>query len=317
MASDIGFFLLGILLLLLGGDSALRGVSGLAQRLGASPVVAGLLMVVFASSIPEIVVNTYAIAAGQPDLALGNAVGSNVVNIGLTLGIAALVAPLLATMRLLAVEVVLVLVATGAVLLFGLDGTLARWEGGVLLAGFAAFLVLAFRRLRGEAASVHQELTAHATTSANFAQNLVRLVLAGIVLFFGSKLVVQHALPIGLALGMGSMLTGLVVVAIGTAIPEFVIAGLAAARGQGNVVVGAALGACLVNLLLVVGGMAAWHPLALPASFLRLELPAAMAFALLLYPVLGGDLDIRRREGLVLVLAFGGWLAFQLLASLG
>jgi cation:H+ antiporter len=146
-------------------------------------------------------------------------------------------------------------------------------------------------------------------------QNLVRLALAGVVLFFGSKLVVQHAPPIGLALGMGPMLTGLVVVAIGTAIPEFVIAGMAAAKGQGNVVVGAALGACLVNLLLVVGGMAAWQPLALPASFVRLELPAAMAFALLLYPVLAGDLDIKRREGAVLVVAFLAWLAFQLLIA--
>jgi cation:H+ antiporter len=171
---------------------------------------------------------------------------------------------------------------------------------------------VAFRRLRDEAPAVHQELTSHATTSANLVQNLVRLALAGAVLFFGSKLVVQHALPIGLALGMGSMLTGLVVVAIGTAIPEFVLAGMAAAKGQGNVVVGAALGACLVNLLLVVGGMAAWQPLALPASFVRLELPAAMAFALLLYPVLAGDLDIKRREGAVLVVAFLAWLAFQL-----
>jgi cation:H+ antiporter len=317
MAGDIGFFLLGILLLLLGGDSVLRGASGLSQRFGVSPAAAGLLMVLFAGSIPEIVVNAYAVSAGQPDLALGNAVGSNIVNIGLTLGLAALVAPLLATMRLLAVEVVLVLVATGAVLLAGLDGTIARWEGALLLAGFVAFLALAFRRMRDEPAAVQQELAAHANTSSNLVQNLVRLALAGVVLFFGSKLVVQHAPPIGLALGMGPMLTGLVVVAIGTAIPEFVIAGMAAAKGQGNVVVGAALGACLVNLLLVVGGMAAWQPLALPVSFLRLELPAAMAFALLLYPVLGGDLDIRRREGLVLMLAFGAWLAFQLLAALG
>jgi Ca2+/Na+ antiporter len=158
MAGDIGFFLLGILLLLLGGDSVLRGASGLAQRFGVPQAGAGLLMVLFASSIPELVVNAYAVSAGQPDLALGNAVGSNIVNIGLTLGIAALVAPLFASMRLLAVEVVLVLVATGAVLLAGLDGTIARWEGALLLAGFAAFLLLAFRRLRDETAAVQEEL---------------------------------------------------------------------------------------------------------------------------------------------------------------
>lgn len=314
MAADIGYFLLGILLLLLGGDSALRGASGLAQRLGASPFAAGLMLVVFASSIPELVVNAYAVSVGASDLALGNAVGSNVVNIGLTLGLAALVAPLVATMRLLAVEVVLVLVATGLVLLFALDGAIARWEGAVLLAGFAAFLVLAFRRARDEPAAVREELAAHATTSSNLVQNLFRLALAGVVLYFGAKLVVQHAPAIGLAMGMGPMLTGLVVVAIGTALPEFVVAGLAAWKGQGNVVVGAALGACLVNLLLVVGGMAAWRPLAMPASFAALELPAAMAFALLLYPVFRGDLEIRKREGILLVVAFLAWLGFQLFA---
>lgn len=317
MAGDIGFLLLGILLLLLGGDSALRGASGLAQKLGASPFAAGLLLVVFASSIPELVVNAYAVSVGAPDLALGNAVGSNVVNIALTLGIAALVAPLVGTMRLLAVEVVLVLVATGAVLLFGLDGSIARWEGGVLLAGFAGFLVLAFRRARHEAPAVREELTAHATTSANLLQNLFRLALAGVVLFFGSKLVVGHAPAIGLAMGMGPMLTGLVVVAIGTALPEIAIAALAAWKGQGNVVLGASLGACLVNLLLVVGAMAAWRPLAMPASFVSLELPAAMAFALLLYPVLAGDLEVRKREGILLVVAFLAWLGFQLFAIAG
>ena len=316
MASAVGMFALGIFLLLLGGDSVLRGASGLAQRLGLSPFGAGLMLVSFAFSIPELAVNSYAMAVGQPDLALGNAIGSNIVNIGLTLGMAALVAPLLASMRLLAVEVVLVLVATGAVLLFGLDGSIARWEGVLLLLGFAGFLVLVFRRGRQESAAVQLELTAHATTSSNLGQNALRLAMAGVMLSFGSRLVVQHAPAIGLAMGMGSMLTGLIVVAISTALPEVAIACLAAAKGQGNVVVGSVLGACLFNLLLVVGGMAAWSPLALPDSFLRLELPAAMAFALLLYPVLAGDLDIKRREGGLLVLAFVAWLAFELYISL-
>ncbi len=316
MASAVGMFALGIFLLLLGADSLLRGASGLAQRAGVSPFRAGLLLVGVVFSIPELVVNTYAMAAGHADLALGNAIGSNIVNIGLTLGVAALVAPLLASMRLLAVEVVLVLVSTGAVLLFGLDGVIARWEGAALLLGFAAFVVLFFRRGSTEAPAVQVEIAAHATTSSNLGQNLLRLAMAAVMLYFGSRLVVLNALPIGLALGMAPMVTGLLVVAIGTALPEMVIAALAAAKGQGNVVVASVLGACLFNLLFVVGGMAAWQPLALPASFLRLELPAAMAFALMLYPVLMGDLDIKRREGALLVLAFAAWLAFELFVSL-
>jgi len=314
--SAMAMFALGLLLLLLGGDSLLKGSAGLAQRLGLSPFASGLLLVAFGTSIPELVVNAYALRTGASDLALGNAIGSNVVNIGLTLGIAALVSPLLASMRLLAAEVVFVLVASGMVLAFGLDGSIARWEGGLLLAGFVGFLVFAFRRGREESAEVQKELAEFAVTSSVLVQNLLRFAFAAALLFFGSKWVVESAPVLGLALGLGTMMTGLTVVAIGTALPEIVVAALAAYNGQGNVVAGHVLGACLFNLLLIVGGMAVLLPLPIPASFVTLELPAAMAFALLLYPIFGGDLRISRREGAVLVLAFAAWLAFELFTAL-
>jgi cation:H+ antiporter len=315
MAGATGMFLLGLFLLLLGGDSVLRGASGLGQRLGLSPFAAGLLLVAFATSVPELAVAVHAVALGQSDLALGNAIGSNLVNCGLVLGLAALVAPLLGSMRLLATEVVLLLLATGLVLVMGLDGTIARWEGGVLLAGFVGFLALAFRRGRDESAEVQQELTAHAVTSTNLVQNLVRLAIAAAPLYFGSRLVVENAPTIGLALGMGPMLTGLLLVAIGTALPELVVACMAAAKGQGNVVIGSVLGASLFNLLAIVGGMALFAPIGLPASFVRIELPAAMAFALILYPLFVGDLRVSRREGAILVLAFAAWVAFELVLA--
>ena len=316
MTSAIGMFFLGLLLLLLGGDSLLKGASGLAQRFGLSPFAAGLLLVAFATSIPELAVNAYALAVGQSDLALGNAVGSNVVNIGLTLGLAAMTAPLLISMRVLAAEIIFILVASGAVLLFGLDGSIARWEGGVLMAGFVGFLLFVFRRGREEAADVQSELAAFAVTSSGLTQNLIRFAFAAALLFFGSRLVVGSAPEIGLALGLGSMLTGLTVVAIGTALPEVVTAAIAARNGQGNVVAGHVLGACIFNLLFIVGGMALFRPIALPASFVTLELPAAMAFALLLIPLLGGDLKLSRREGGLLVFAFALWLGFQCLAAI-
>jgi len=317
MLNAMGMFGLGLFMLLLGGDSVVKGASGLAQRLGLSPFAAGLLLVAFATSVPELAVNAYAFAVGQTDLALGNAIGSNIVNIGLTLGLAALVAPLLITMRLLAAEVVFILVASGAVLFFGLDGVIARWEGGILLTGFVAFLAFVFRRGRGESADVKRELAEFSVTSTGLVQNLIRFGFAAALLFFGSRFVVESAPVIGLALGLGSMLTGLIIVAIGTALPELFTAAMAARNGQGNVVAGQVLGACLFNLLFIVGGLALWRPLPLPGSFIALELPAVMAFALLLYPLLGGDLKISRREGGWLLLAFSSWLAFELFVALG
>ena len=132
MAEALVLFGLGLLLLALGGDSIVKGASGLAQKFGASPFIAGLLLVAFGTSLPELFVNARAYAVGAQDLALGNAVGSNIVNFGLTLGLAALAAPLLIRMRLLSPMLVMLVLATLAVILFGLDGVISQLEGILL-----------------------------------------------------------------------------------------------------------------------------------------------------------------------------------------
>lgn len=317
MLDELGFFALGLLLLTLGGDSLIKGASGLAQRLGLSPFASGLLLVAFGTSLPELAVNARAVFTGEGELALGNAVGSNLVNLGLTLGVAALAAPLLLSMRLLAANVVVVIAASLLVLLFALDGALARWEGAVLLLGFAAFLVFAFVRGRREDAPVQQQLADFATTRDGLGLNLLRFAVAVLALYYGARYVVAAAPLLGAALGFGPLLSGLTLVAIGTALPEIAAAIAAARRGQGNVVAGHTLGASVFNLLLIVGGMAALQPLALPESFLRLELPAAIAFALALYPMLRGDMTISRRDGAILVALFAAWLAFELFLAWG
>lgn len=315
MLGATGYFALGIFLLLLGGDSAVKGASGLAQRLGLSPFATGLMLVAFATSLPELAINAYALKQGQVELALGNAVGSNIVNIGLTLAMAALAAPLALCMRLLASKLVFVLVATGAVLFFSLDGRLAAWEGGMLCLGFVAALWHYSRRGALEDEGVKAQFIAFAETRTGLMQNLARLAIAAVVLYFGSKLIVQSAPVLGQALGLGPLVVGLTVVAIGTALPEVAVAVIASRQGQGDVVAGQVLGACLVNLLLIVGGMAAIQPLAIPASLVTLELPAAMAFALALYPIIGGDLNVSRREAGILLALFVGWLGFVLLQA--
>jgi cation:H+ antiporter len=215
----------------------------------------------------------------------------------------------------LAVEGVFLLVASGLVLFFGLDGEVSRAEGGVLLLGFVAFLVFVFTRGRDEADEVRQELEKYVRTGTGLMQNLARLVIGAAVLFFGSRYVVTNASVIGQGLGFGAALTGLTVVAAGTALPDVATAVLAARQGQGNVVAGQVLGACLFNLLVVVGGMAAIHPLAIPASFMRIELPAAMAFVLALYPVLTPNSRVGRREGGIVLALFAAWLVFESLQA--
>lgn len=306
------WFVLGLVLLALGGDSIVKAASGLAQRFGASPFVAGLLLVAFGTSLPELVVNARAFAIGAEDLALGNAVGSNIVNVGLTLGLAALAAPLLVRARVLSPLLVLLAVVSLALIVFGLDGVIARWEGALLLLGFVGVLAFLLRAARRETEPVREAIAGYAMTRTGLFLNVLRVVFAGVALYYGARWIVNAAPVLGAGLGWSPLLVGLLPVAIGTALPEVAAAVVAARRGQGDMVLGHVIGSSLFNLLVVVGGMAALRPIALPESFVKLELPAAIAFVLVLYPMLRGDLTLSRREGGILLVAFVGWVVLEL-----
>ncbi len=311
MAGALFYFAAGIVLLALGGDSLVKAAAGLARRTGVSPFSMGLVLVAFATSVPELAVNLRAMAIGDHALALGNAVGSNITNFGLTLGAAALCAPLLIRWKALPSLLVCLVVGTLATILLAQDGRLTRLDGAVLLLSFAAVLGFAwvFGRRQPE---LRGEFAGFAETRAVPSLHLARLLVALALLWFGAKWVVQGALDLRPFLGMDSLLVGLLPVAIGTALPEVAAAIAAARRGQGDLVAGHVIGSSLVNLMLVIGGMALVRDVPVPASFVRLELPAALVFAALLLPMLRGGLQISRAEGAVLVLGFAGWVGLEL-----
>ena len=313
MATAVMWFVAGLVLLALGGDSIVKGASGLAQRFGASPFIAGLLLVAFGTSLPELAVNARAVWVGSQSLALGNAVGSNIANIGLTLGAAALAAPLVRRSRAVGPLLVWLLAMTAVVVGFGLDGVLSRNEGLLLLAGFAVMLAFLVLRGRREPAELQADIAGFAETRPGLGLNLARVAIALVAMYFGAKWLVQSAPIVGIGLGMGPLVAGLLPVAIGTALPEVAAAIVAARRGQGDMVAGHVLGSSLFNLLVVLGGMAAFRPVPLPASFVRFELPAAFALALVLLPMVRSELRVSRHEGAVLLLAFAAWLGWELL----
>ena len=335
MLTAIGLFVLGLVLLALGGDSIVKGALGLAQRLGMTPFNAGLVLVAFATSVPELAVNLVAIVHGQGELALGNAVGSNVANVGFTLGAAALAAPIAMRWRALSPLLLILVFGIIAVLVLGADGTLSRIEGMVLLLAYVACFAFALSRSRHESVEVHEALAASARTSTMLGQNLIRFAIGAVLLWIGSKLIVggagvtlfgldlshSGAAVMGKGMGLSPVLTGLLPVAIGTALPEVAAAIAAARRGQGDLVMGHVIGASVFNVLVIIGGMAAYGALALPMTVmapgnfalpLGYELLAALAFALMLYPVLRGDMRVGKGEGAMLLVAFGAWVVFEL-----
>lgn len=242
--------------------------------------------------------------------------GSNIVNVGLTPGVAALVAPVLVRWRALSPLLLVLLLATLGVIGLGWDGALSRVDGVLLLLAYVVVLAFALLRARAEQAEVRAQVDAFATTRGGLGLNLLRVVVAIALLYFGANWVVESAPVIGRALGMESLVAGLLLVAVGTALPEVAAAAAAARRGQGDIVAGHVVGSSLFNLLVVVGGMAAVHGVAIPASFLRFELPVAFLFALLLVPMLRGGTTVTRVEGGLLLLALVIWVGFEV-AMLG
>ncbi len=312
MVEGWGLFVLGLVLLALGGDTLVKGVSGIAQRAGLSPFTAGLLLLAFGTSLPELFVNGAALLRGTPSLALGNAVGSNLVNLGLTLPLAALFASVQVRLRLLTPLLWVLVIASLLVMVFGLDGRLNRLEGGLLLLGFVLVVVKVIVRGRAEAPEVRAPVEAYAATRTVTWLNLLRLLIGVVLLGYGARDVVVSMGTLAPALGLTPLMAGLLPVAIGTALPEIAAAIAAARRGQGDMVLGHVIGSSVCNLLLVVGGMALIAPLALPASFVKLELPASIVLAIVLVPMLRGDARVSRGEAAVLLLAFCAWVALEL-----
>ncbi len=310
-------FALGLLLLLLGADSFLKGASGVALRYGISPFVIGLTIVGFGTSAPELSVNLSAALRGSYDLAMGNIVGSNIANIGLILGCSALVAPLLVQMRLLRVEAPLVIGVSVVLWILCLDGALGRGDALLLLAGFGWLTWYIFRTAREEPDQVQMELAEVAETRPGLARNLLRLGVGLALLVYGASEMVESAVVMARIFGMSELVIGLTVVAIGTSLPELASSLVAAFRGQTDVALGNVMGSNLFNILLILGATAAIHPLPVSGSMRWIELPVMVGFAVLLYLMLRRDLVVQRKEGVALLVLFAAFTAGQVLLSAG
>lgn len=302
---ELGMAGLGLLLVLLGGDSLLRGAAGLLQRFGASGERTGAWLVAIVFWLPQLAITLQALVLGEPRLAVDGAIGAGVGNLGLLLGLSALVAPLPAGLQLLGPLRIFAMVAAGMVLLLARDGVLVAWEGGVLVAAFVAVATHALVRLPREDAATRQDLGRLAITGHGLLQNLVRLGFAAVTIGFGSRWLATHAVGAGAALGFEGDHAAMFVLGVGASLPAIGMTALSAINGLGRAVLAQALLACLANVLLGVGLAALHFETPVAPGVLLFGLPAVMAFALLLVPLARAGLP--RREGGWLVLAFAAW----------
>lgn len=315
MPVQVVLFAVGLVVLAAGAEALIRGAVRVARALGVSPFVVGFTVIGFGTSAPELVVSLSAALGGRSEIALGNVVGSNIANVGLVLGAAALAAPLAARMRLLKVEVPLVIGAS--LLLWALcwDGRVGRADGAVLLAGFVGLAAYMYRGARAEPPEVKEELGRAAAEHMRVWVAVVLVVVGLCGLVGGAHLMVTAAVALARDLGVSEWLIGLTVVAVGTSLPELAAAVAGAVRGEADIVLGNVAGSNLFNVLLILGTTAVVQPMGVPAVALAVDLPVMSGFAVLLMLVVANGLRVHRWEGAVLLAAYAGFVAWQAAAA--
>ncbi len=301
-------FGIGFGLLIVGAELLVRGASRLAALAGVSPLVIGLTVVAYGTSMPELAVNVQASISGQPELAMGNIVGSNVLNILLILGAAALFAPLTTSPQVIRRDVPIMIGVSALLLPLAADGCISRTDGLLMVAGAVLYTltsIRAGRRQHLEARKMQDGQSSMAAKASRAPASILRHVLSVLcglgLLTVATRWVVDGAVLIARVLGLSELVIGLTIVAAGTSLPELTTSVLATARGSRDIAVGNVVGSNIYNILVILGLSSLVHPIPVGEAVLWFDLPVMIGAALVCLPLFltGGRLS--RGEGFLLL----------------
>ncbi|RCV86488.1 calcium/sodium antiporter [Billgrantia montanilacus] len=307
----------GLVLLVWSAERFVEGAAASSRRLGVSPLLIGMLVLGFGTSAPELMVSALAAGQGNPGLALGNAYGSNIANIGLILGLVALASPLSVHSGVIRRELPLLggVTLLSALLMWG--GVIGRMEGSLLLALLAAFIlfsILQARRIGPDALAAETEESL-AVKPMSLKAGLVWTLVGLLLLIVSSRILVWGAVAIAQGFGVSDLIIGLTVVAVGTSLPELAASVSALRRGEHDLVLGNVVGSNLFNTLGVVGLAAVIRPIEVGSEVLLRDwsLMAVMTALMVVFAMgwRGRPGRINRLEGAVLLTLFLGYMLFM------
>ncbi len=320
MILDWLFIVIGLLVLVAGAEALVRGASGIALLVRMTPAVVALTVVAAGTSMPELVVSVRAAVAGNPGLALGNAIGSNFLNIGLVLGLTALVSPLLIKKNTIKFQWPAMMIATLLFYFLARTGEIDRLEGGFMTAALVAFMAYAvfLDRRKVVEVSVDDELQTadfgrKGTTAALL--NILAVVIGIALLAVGADTMVKGAIGVAAGLGVSDTIIGLTVVAVGTSAPELVTSLVAALRGRSDMAVGNIIGSCIFNLLGILGITAIISPLPVAPELINRDMIWLLGITVLLLPMMWTGRKLNRIEGALLFLGFVAYMTVLILAT--
>ena len=312
---------LGMVGLVVGGEFLVRSSSRLAAVFGISPLVIGLTVVAFATSAPELAVVAQSAYAGKTDLAVGNAVGSNIFNVLFVLGLSALVTPLLVKARVIRLDVPLMIGASILLMLLSLDGLISRLDGLLMFGMLVIYIVWTIRASRTAKPAIQEEFAEeYAVDEPVRIWPQVLFLIAGLALLVaGAHFVVEGCVAIAKGFGVSELIIGLTVIAIGTSLPEVVASIVASYRGERDIAVGNVVGSNLFNILGVLGLGSAVSPngISVATNALQFDLPVMIAVAFACLPIFYIGHRISRWEGGLLFGYYLFYTSYLILEALG
>jgi cation:H+ antiporter len=317
---DFVYLLVGIGLLTAGGEFLIRGALGVSNKIGMSPLLSGLIIVGFGTSMPELVVSVDAALSGQSDIAIGNVVGSNIANILLILGICAAITPLAISPLSLRRDALVVMAASFLFILLVFDGSLDIIDAIILLTLLVLYLLWAYWAdskslvISAEAlpSEVHKAVAAEITVIPKSIVWIVAEVVGGLVfLISGSQILLKGAIGIAGGLGVSEAVIGLTLVAVGTSLPELTISVMAALRKHADVAVGNVLGSNIFNLLGILGVSAILQPIDVKGRVVVFDQWVMLGVSMLLYLFLFTSRQLSRVEGVLLLLGYFAYLGIS------
>jgi cation:H+ antiporter len=302
----------GLTLLVLGSETAIRGGAGLSRAFGLPPLLIGLLIISTGTSAPEMSVALQAVHIGAPDIALGNVIGSNIINVLLILGLAALIHPMPSPPKIVLRDGGFLLLVSVVLVILAMSGKISQLEGMILLGVYVAYCVVAFVTdwRRPSELSVHcaraEELKSQTSAGASF----LTLVFGIACIALGGRLAVDGALMFARDYHLSQAMVGLTVMAVATSLPELAVITMTAARGYTQIAVGQLIGSNLFNTMAVIGAAAAFGGLPVADAFRSADIYIMAAAAALLLPLLLSSWRLSRPRGAMLVLGYCAYVLF-------
>ena len=302
---DVLLLLVGFVALILGADKLVDGASNLAKRLGIPDIVIGLTIVAFGTSAPELSVNIISVMQGNPDIALGNVVGSNIFNIVLILGLCGVIMPLTFSRQLIRFDIPLMIVASVMLWIFGRDFKIGFIESAIFAALIIGYTYLQFKSSKANVGEVEEDIKAEGSVL----MDVGRLLLGLGMLIGGAKLFVSGAVDGARLLGMSEAVIGLTIVAAGTSLPEVATSVVATIRGQRDIAIGNVVGSNIFNIFSVLGfsGLLASQGLSVNEHIQNIDIPLMIGVSLLTFIFAFSTKKLNRPMGAIFLLIYIGY----------